>query len=120
MAKIMLVDDAAFMRMMVKNALTKSGYTDIIEAQDGAEAVKKYAEEKPDMVFMDITMPNMDGLQALKKIKEDFPAAKIVMCTAMGQETMVIDAIKSGASDFIVKPFNTERIVDTANKILGG
>jgi len=69
---------------------------------------------------MDITMPNMDGLQALKKIKEDFPAAKIVMCTAMGQETMVIDAIKSGASDFIVKPFNTERIVDTANKILGG
>ena len=120
MAKSMLVDDAAFMRMMVKNALTKSGYTDIIEAQDGAEAVKKYAEEKPDMVFMDITMPNMDGLQALKKIKEDFPAAKIVMCTAMGQETMVIDAIKSGASDFIVKPFNTERIVDTANKILGG
>ena len=120
MAKIMLVDDAAFMRMMVKNALTKSGYTDIIEAQDGAEAVKKYAEEKPDMVIMDITMPNMDGLQALKKIKEDFPAAKIVMCTAMGQETMVIDAIKSGASDFIVKPFNTERIVDTANKILGG
>ena len=120
MAKIMLVDDAAFMRMMVKNALTKSGYTDIIEAQDGAEAVKKYSEEKPDMVFMDITMPNMDGLQALKKIKEDFPAAKIVMCTAMGQETMVIDAIKSGASDFIVKPFNTERIVDTANKILGG
>ena len=120
MAKIMLVDDAAFMRMMVKNALTKSGYTDIIEAQDGAEAVKKYAEEKPDMVFMDITMPNMDGLQALKKIKEDFPAAKIVMCSAMGQETMVIDAIKSGASDFIVKPFNTERIVDTANKILGG
>ena len=120
MAKIMLVDDAAFMRMMVKNALTKSGYTDIIEAQDGAEAVKKYAEEKPDMVFMDITMPNMDGLQALKKIKEDFPAATIVMCSAMGQETMVIDAIKSGASDFIVKPFNTERIVDTANKILGG
>ena len=120
MAKIMLVDDAAFMRMMIKKALTASGYTDFVEAQDGAEAVQKYGEEKPDMVFMDITMPNMDGLQALKKIKEDFPAAKIVMCTAMGQETMVIDAIKSGASDFIVKPFNTERIVDTANKILGG
>ena len=119
MAKIMLVDDAAFMRMMVKNALTKSGYTDIIEAQDGAEAVKKYAEEKPDMVFMDITMPNMDGLQALKKIKEDFPAAKIVMCTAMGQETMVIDAIKSGASDFIVKPFQEDRVLEAVKKVVG-
>ena len=120
MPRIMLVDDAAFMRMMVKNALTKSGYDNIIEAQDGAEAVKKYAEEKPDMVFMDITMPNMDGLQALKKIREDDPNAKIVMCTAMGQEGMVVDAIKSGARDFIVKPFNAERIVQTAQAILGG
>lgn len=119
MAKIMLVDDAAFMRMMVKNALTKSGYDNFIEAQDGAEAVKKYAEEKPDMVIMDITMPNMDGLQALKKIRESDPNAKIVMCTAMGQEGMVVDAIKSGAKDFIVKPFNAERIVQTVNTILG-
>ena len=119
MPKIMLVDDAAFMRMMVKNALTKSGYDNIIEAQDGAEAVKKYAEEKPDMVFMDITMPNMDGLQALKEIREDDPNAKIVMCTAMGQEGMVVDAIKSGARDFIVKPFNADRIVQTAQAILG-
>ena len=119
MPKIMLVDDAAFMRMMVKNALTKSGYDNIIEAQDGAEAVKKYAEEKPDMVFMDITMPNMDGLQALKKIREDDPNAKIVMCTAMGQEGMVVDAIKSGARDFIVKPVNADRIVQTAQAILG-
>lgn len=119
MAKIMLVDDAAFMRMMVKNTLTKSGYDNFVEAQDGAEAVKKYEEEKPDMVIMDITMPNMDGLQALKKIRESHPDAKIVMCTAMGQEGMVVDAIKSGAKDFIVKPFNAERIVQTVNTILG-
>ncbi|MCI8865492.1 MAG: response regulator [Lachnospiraceae bacterium] len=119
MAKIMLVDDAAFMRMMVKNALTKSGYDNFVEAQDGAEAVKKYGEEKPDMVIMDITMPNMDGLQALKKIREDDPNAKVVMCTAMGQEGMVVDAIKSGAKDFIVKPFNAERIVQTVQTILG-
>ena len=119
MAKIMLVDDAAFMRMMIKNALTASGYTDFVEAQDGAEAVTKYEEEKPDMVIMDITMPNMDGLQALKKIREADPSAKIVMCTAMGQESMVVDAIKSGARDFIVKPFDAQRVVQTVNGILG-
>ena len=119
MAKIMLVDDAAFMRMMVKNTLMKSGDDNFVEAQDGAEAVKKYDEENPDMVIMDITMPNMDGLQALKKIRENDPNAKVVMCTAMGQEGMVVDAIKSGAKDFIVKPFNAERIVQTVNTILG-
>ena len=119
MAKIMLVDDAAFMRMMVKNALSKSGYDNFIEAQDGAEAVKKYDEESPDMVILDITMPTIDGGQALMMIRENHPDAKIVMCTAMGQESMVLDAIKSGAKDFIVKPFNQERIVETVNKILG-
>ncbi|MCI8576649.1 MAG: response regulator [Lachnospiraceae bacterium] len=119
MAKIMLVDDAAFMRMMIKKALTASGYDDFVEAQDGAEAVQKYGEEKPDMVIMDITMPNMDGLQALKKIKEADAGAKVVMCTAMGQESMVVDAIKSGARDFIVKPFNADRIVQTVNAVLG-
>ena len=119
MAKIMLVDDAAFMRMMVKKALTDSGYDNIVETQDGAEAVKKYEEESPDMVIMDITMPNMDGLQALKAIRGNHPDAKIVMCTAMGQESMVVDAIKSGAKDFIVKPFNQERIVETVKTILG-
>ena len=119
MAKIMLVDDAAFMRMMLKNTLSQAGYTDLLEAEDGVKAVETYAAEKPDLVFMDITMPNMDGLQALKKIKENHPDAKIVMCTAMGQETMVLDAIKSGAKDFIVKPFTPERIAETAQKFLG-
>ena len=106
MAKILLVDDAAFMRMMVKNTLNENGYTDLYEASDGAEAVTKYAELKPDLVIMDITMPNMDGLEALKAIRKADPNASVVMCSAMGQEAMVIEAIKSGAKDFIVKPFN--------------
>ena len=120
MAKIMLVDDAAFMRMRIKKALTASGYDDFVEAQDGAEAVQKYSEEKPDMVIMDITMPNMDGLQALKKIKEADAGAKVVMCTAMGQESMVVDAIKSGARDFIVKPFNSTDCQCCAGEIASG
>lgn len=119
MSKIMLVDDAAFMRMMLKNTLTQAGYSNFVEAQDGAEAVVKYDEEKPDLVVMDITMPNMDGLQALKKIRENDPGAKVIMCTAMGQESMVVEAIKSGAKDFVVKPFNAERITQTVNTILG-
>ncbi len=122
MAKIMLVDDAAFMRMMVKNSLAKGGFSgaEFVEAVDGLDAVGKYAAEKPDLVIMDITMPNMDGLQALKKIRESDPSAKVVMCTAMGQESMVVEAIKSGAKDFVVKPFNAERITETVKNILGG
>ena len=119
MAKIMLVDDAAFMRRMVKDALTKAGYTDLIEAQDGAEAVEKFNAENPDLVFMDITMPNKDGLEALKEIKAAHPNANIVMCSAMGQEAMVIEAIKSGAKDFIVKPFKPDRIMKTVSSIVG-
>ena len=119
MAKIMLVDDAAFMRMMVKNALTKSGYDNFVEAQDGAEAVKKYEEEKPDMVIMDITMPNMDGLEALKAIRAKDGSANVVMCSAMGQESMVMDAVRSGAKDFIVKPFKPDRVLKTVSNILG-
>ncbi|MGL4791341.1 MAG: response regulator [Anaerotignaceae bacterium] len=119
MAKILLVDDAAFMRMMVKDTLKKNGYTDLYEAADGAEAVAKYAEIQPDLVIMDITMPNMDGLEALKAIRASNPNANIVMCSAMGQEAMVIDAIKSGAKDFIVKPFKPERILKTVSTVLG-
>ena len=119
MAKIMLVDDAAFMRMMLKNTLTQAGYTELVEAEDGAKAVELYSAEKPDLVFMDITMPNKDGLETLKDIKAMDPKATIVMCSAMGQETMVMDSIKSGAKDFIVKPFKPERILSTVKKILG-
>ena len=119
MAKIMLVDDAAFMRMMLKSTLEQAGYTDIIEAEDGAKAVETYNAEKPDLVFMDITMPNKDGLEALKEIRGNDPNATIVMCSAMGQEAMVIDSIKSGARDFIVKPFKPDRILSTVQKILG-
>lgn len=119
MAKILLVDDAAFMRMMLKTTLEQAGYTDIVEASDGAMAVEKYNAEKPDLVFMDITMPNKDGLEALKEIRGGDPNATIVMCSAMGQEAMVMDSIKSGAKDFIVKPFKPERILSTIKKILG-
>ncbi|NLK38039.1 MAG: response regulator [Epulopiscium sp.] len=119
MAKILLVDDAAFMRMMVKDTLTKNGYTDIYEAADGVQAVEKYNEVHPDLVIMDITMPNMDGLEALKAIRTIDANASVVMCSAMGQEAMVIEAIKSGAKDFIVKPFKPDRILKTVTTILG-
>lgn len=119
MAKILCVDDAAFMRMMVKNTLTQNGYTDIYEAADGLQAVEKYNEIHPDLVIMDITMPNMDGLEALKTIRSQDPNAVVVMCSAMGQEAMVVEAIKAGAKDFIVKPFKPDRIVKTISSIIG-
>lgn len=115
----MLVDDAAFMRMMIKDTLTKNGYTNIIEASDGELACQNYAAEKPDLVIMDITMPNKTGIEALRDIKASDPSAKIVMCSAMGQETMVVEAIKLGALDFIVKPFKPDRILATVQKVLG-
>ena len=118
MAKILLVDDAAFMRKVIKDTLSKNGYTDLYEAVDGAYAVEKFTEINPDLVIMDITMPNMDGLEALKAIKSKDPNANIVMCSAMGQESMVIDAIKSGAKDFIVKPFKPDRILKTVSSIV--
>ncbi|MCI9165356.1 MAG: response regulator [Oscillospiraceae bacterium] len=119
MAKILLVDDAAFMRKVIKDTLSKAGYTDLHEAVDGADAVEKYNSLKPDLVLMDITMPNMDGLEALKAIRAADGSANVVMCSAMGQETMVIDAIRSGAKDFIVKPFKGERVLKTVTSIVG-
>ena len=120
MAKnILICDDAAFMRMMIKDILTKNGYNIAGEAENGLKAVEKYNETKPDLVLMDITMPEMDGIQALKKIKEMDPAAKVVMCSAMGQQAMVIEAIQSGAKDFIVKPFQAERVLEAVKKVVG-
>ena len=117
--KILLVDDAAFMRKMIKDTLSKNGYTDLYEAVDGADAVEKYSEIKPDLVIMDITMPNMDGLEALKAIRSKDSSANVVMCSAMGQEGMVMDAVRSGAKDCIVKPFKPDRVLKTVNSILG-
>lgn len=118
MAKILVVDDAAFMRMMVKDALSKGGYTDLVEAVDGADAVEKYNSVHPDLVIMDITMPNVDGLEALKQIREADGDANVIMCSAMGQESMVLDALKYGAKDFIVKPFKQDRIIEAVKKMI--
>ncbi len=117
--KILLVDDAAFMRMMIKDTLKKNGYTNVIEAADGEIACKLYSEERPDLVIMDITMPNKTGIEATRDIRSADPDAKIVMCSAMGQEAMVAEAIKLGALDFIVKPFKADRLIQTVKNVLG-
>ena len=120
MAKnILICDDAAFMRMMIKDILTKNGYNIVGEAENGAKAVEKYAELKPDLVLMDITMPEMDGIEALKKIKAADANASIIMCSAMGQQAMLIESIQSGAKDFIVKPFQADRVLEAVQKVVG-
>ena len=120
MAKnILICDDAAFMRMMIKDILSKNVYVIAGEAENGLKAVEKYREVKPDLVMMDITMPEMDGIQALKKIKEEDPSATIIMCSAMGQQAMVIESIQSGAKDFIVKPFDKDRVLEAVKKAVG-
>lgn len=120
MAKnILICDDAAFMRMMIKDILTKNGYNVVGEAENGLKAVEKYSETEPDLVLMDITMPEMDGIQALKKIKEQDPGATVIMCSAMGQQAMVIESIQAGAKDFIVKPFQADRVIEAVKKVVG-
>ncbi|GAB6933473.1 response regulator [Calditerricola satsumensis] len=118
-ARVLVVDDAAFMRMMIKEILTKNGYTVVGEASDGHQAVALYKELQPDVVTMDITMPEMDGIAALKEIKKIDPNAKVIMCSAMGQQAMVIDAIQAGAKDFVVKPFQADRVLEALRKVLG-
>jgi two-component system chemotaxis response regulator CheY len=119
MSRILIVDDAAFMRMMIKDILEKNGFQVVGEANNGLKAVELYKKEKPDVVTMDITMPDMDGIEAVKAIKGFDPAAKIIMCSAMGQQTMVMDAIKAGARDFIVKPFQPDRVLEAIKKVIG-
>ena len=116
---ILICDDAAFMRMMIKDILTKNGYNVVGEAENGLKAVEKYSETKPDLVLMDITMPEMDGIQALKKIKEQDPGATVIMCSAMGQQAMVIESIQAGAKDFILKPFQADRVIEAVKKVVG-
>lgn len=114
--RVLITDDAAFMRMMLKDILAKNGHEVVAEAGDGLEMLQKYDETMPDIVTLDITMPNMDGLVALKELRKKHPNANVVMCSAMGQQSMVIDAIRSGAKDFIVKPFQAERVVECLAK----
>ncbi len=120
MAKnILICDDAAFMRMMIKDILTKNGYNVAGEAENGLKAVEKYKELNPDLVLMDITMPEMDAIQALKEIKKLDGGALVIMCSAMGQQAMVIESIQAGAKDFIVKPFQAERVIEAVKKVVG-
>lgn len=117
--RILVCDDAAFMRMMLKDILVKNGYEIAGEAWNGVEGVGKYKKLKPDLVMMDITMPEMDGLEALKKIKKIDRKAKVIMCSSMGQQAMVAECIRSGAKDFIEKPFQVERVLEAVRKVLG-
>ncbi|WP_272893635.1 response regulator [Heyndrickxia oleronia] len=119
MAKILVVDDAKFMRVTLTNMLKKANHVVIGEAENGREAVELYRKLKPEIVTMDITMPEMTGLDAVKEIKKEFPDAKIVMCSSMGQQKMVMDAIEAGAKDYIVKPFNENRVNEAIDKVLG-
>lgn len=117
MAKILIVDDAEFLRMRISKMLIAEGYQ-VMEAENGVQAVEKYHAEKPDVVLMDITMPEMDGLTALKTIRSSDPKARVIMLTALGQESVVLEAIKSGARDFVVKPFERERVLNAIVKLL--
>ena len=117
--RVLVVDDASFMRMMIKDILTKNGYEVAGEAENGHKALEKYKELRPDLVLMDITMPEVDGIAALKNIRMEDGDAKVVMCSAMGQQGMVIEAIQSGAKDFIVKPFQADRVLEAIKKVVG-
>lgn len=115
--KVLITDDAAFMRMMLKDILTKNGHEVVGEAGNGVEMLQKYEETQPDIVTLDITMPEMDGLTAIKELRKKHPDANVVMCSAMGQQSMVIDAIQLGARDFIVKPFQADRVIACLSKL---
>jgi two-component system chemotaxis response regulator CheY len=119
MARVLVVDDAAFMRKVLTDALTAGGHEVVGEAGDGDAALAAYRDLRPDLVTLDITMPQKDGLAALRELIELDPAARVVICSALGQETKVLDAIKSGAKDFVVKPFERERLLAAVDKALG-
>ena len=119
MARVLVVDDAAFMRKMVSDALTKGGHEVVGEAGDGVQAVAQYQALKPEVTTLDITMPEKDGLAALKEIIALDPGARVVMCSALGQESKVLESIKAGAKDFVVKPFQPDRVIDAVGKALG-
>ena len=117
--RVLVTADTAFMRMTLRNVLEKNGFEVVGEAADGEESVALYQELRPDVVTMDITMPKMDGITAIKKILEIDPNAKVIVCSAMGQKPMVIEALNAGAKDFLVKPFQPERIIEALRKVAG-
>lgn len=117
MATILVVDDAAFMRMRMSKILSEAGY-EVVQAENGLDALDKYKAQRPDAVLMDITMPEMDGLEALTEIRRQDPSARVAMITAMGQQSIVMDAIKRGARDFVVKPFAPDRVLGAVDKLL--
>jgi two-component system chemotaxis response regulator CheY len=119
MSRVLVVDDAMFMRVTIRKVLTEAGFEIAGEAENGKVAVTRYQELKPDVVLMDITMPEMDGLAALKEIMKADPEAKVVMCTALGQERHVKDALESGAKDYVVKPFQPDKVVQAVKKACG-
>ena len=119
MARVLVVDDAAFMRKMVSDALSKGGHEVVGEAGNGVEAVAQYQSLKPEVTTLDITMPEKDGLTALKEIIAFDPGARVVMCSALGQESKVLESIKAGAKDFVVKPFQPDRVIEAVGKALG-
>ncbi|MBK5093637.1 MAG: response regulator [Actinobacteria bacterium] len=117
---VLIVDDALFMRMMIKDILSKDGFLVVGEAENGVEAVEKYADLKPDLVTMDIVMPEMDGIEAVRNIIKMDPGAKVLMCSAMGQQPLVVEALEAGARDFIIKPFQPAKVVEAVRKALRG
>ncbi|WP_404450166.1 response regulator [Sutcliffiella horikoshii] len=119
MANVLVVDDAKFMRLTIGNILTKSNHTVIGEAENGRDAVSLYRDHQPDLVTMDITMPEMNGIEAVREIVRDFPKAKIIMCSAMGQQRLIVEAIEAGAKDFIVKPFDEGRVLEAVKRVMG-
>ncbi|MEJ5186785.1 MAG: response regulator [Candidatus Geothermincolales bacterium] len=115
---VMIVDDALFMRMMIRDILSKDGFEVVAEAQNGLEAVEKYKETRPDIVTMDIVMPEMDGIEAVRQIMKIDPNARILMCSAMGQQPLVVEALEAGAKDFIIKPFQPSKVIEAVEKAL--
>ena len=118
MARVLVVDDAAFMRKVLSDTLAKGGHEVVGEAANGNEAVSQYQALHPDVITLDITMPEKDGLEALREILASDPAARVIMCSALGQETKVLESVKSGARDFIVKPFKADRVLEAVGKAL--
>lgn len=117
--RILIADDASFMRMMLKNILVGGGYEVVGEAANGREAIEKYKELKPDMLISDMVMPEMGGIDVLKNVIAEFPGANILICSAIGQQALVIEAIQAGAKDYIVKPFEQSNVLETVSKIIG-